>query len=252
MGEGKQGIMAVQLPSQNPIEQFQAKYNELASGVKAWLSKQSLPVEAAFVTAASAAQGGVIGAILGNLSPDLQPTPPPGVNLDPNAMATFNQAQALTGGPLVQARNFAVMTGVNAGISCVLKRVRGKEDVQSSMAAAFGSGVMYSLVSGMGGPDVVPAALTSGVFFALVQGGLFKLGQQFSQPPAEDTQYVKTRSLLSGLGLEKYEKNFKRGLLTDTTLPLLTDSALKDVSIPPGPRLLILDQVHRNPDFRRK
>ncbi|XP_019179861.1 PREDICTED: uncharacterized protein LOC109175059 [Ipomoea nil] len=252
MGEGKQGIMAVQLPSQNPIEQFQAKYNELASGVKAWLSKQSLPVEAAFVTAASAAQGGVIGAILGNLSPDLQPTPPPGANLDPNAMATFNQAQALTGGPLVQARNFAVMTGVNAGISCVLKRVRGKEDVQSSMAAAFGSGVMYSLVSGMGGPDVVPAALTSGVFFALVQGGLFKLGQQFSQPPAEDMQYVKTRSLLSGLGLEKYEKNFKRGLLTDTTLPLLTDSALKDVSIPPGPRLLILDQVHRNPDFRRK
>lgn len=50
-----------------------------------------------------------------------------------------------------------------------------------------------------------------------------QLGQQFSQPPAEDVQYVKTRSLLSGLGLEKYEKNFKRGLLTDTTLPLLTD-----------------------------
>lgn len=39
--------------------------------------------------------------------------------------------QALAGGPLVQARNFAVMTGVNAGISCVLKRIRGKEDVQS-------------------------------------------------------------------------------------------------------------------------
>lgn len=39
--------------------------------------------------------------------------------------------QALGGGPFVQARNFAVMTGVNAGISCVLKRIRGKEDVQS-------------------------------------------------------------------------------------------------------------------------
>ena len=39
--------------------------------------------------------------------------------------------QALAGGPLVQARNFAVMTGVNAGISCVMKRIRGKEDVQS-------------------------------------------------------------------------------------------------------------------------
>lgn len=39
--------------------------------------------------------------------------------------------QAFTGGPLVQARNIAVMTGVNAGISCVMKRLRGKEDVQS-------------------------------------------------------------------------------------------------------------------------
>ncbi|CAL2257665.1 unnamed protein product [Prunus armeniaca] len=32
---------------------------------------------------------------------------------------------ALAGGPLMQARNFAVMTGVNAGISCVMKRLRG-------------------------------------------------------------------------------------------------------------------------------
>lgn len=39
--------------------------------------------------------------------------------------------KALAGGPLVQARNFAVMTGVNAGITSVLKRIRGKEDVQS-------------------------------------------------------------------------------------------------------------------------
>lgn len=39
--------------------------------------------------------------------------------------------QALSGGPLIQARNFAVMTGVNAGISCVMRRLRGKEDVQS-------------------------------------------------------------------------------------------------------------------------
>lgn len=31
----------------------------------------------------------------------------------------------------MQARNIAVMTGVNAGISCVMKRLRGKEDVQS-------------------------------------------------------------------------------------------------------------------------
>lgn len=45
--------------------------------------------------------------------------------------------QALAGGPLVQARNFAVMTGVNAGITCVMKRIRGKEDVQSRQVFAL-------------------------------------------------------------------------------------------------------------------
>ncbi|MCL7047369.1 hypothetical protein MKW94_014628, partial [Papaver nudicaule] len=49
--------------------------------------------------------------------------------------------------------------------------------------------------------------------------------------------------MLSKLGLQNYEKNFKKGLLTDITLPLLTDSALKDVGVPPGPRLLILDHI---------
>jgi hypothetical protein len=36
------------------------------------------------------------------------------------------------GGPVQQARNFAVMTGVNAGMSALMKRVRGKEDLQGS------------------------------------------------------------------------------------------------------------------------
>ncbi|MBA0831128.1 hypothetical protein Goarm_015613 [Gossypium armourianum] len=175
------------------------------------------------------------------------------------------------------------MTGVNAGISCVMKRLRGKEDVQSSMAAAFGSGAMFSLVSGMGGPNQAANAVTSGLFFSLVQGGLFQnhllsrvstsmnfeillcrfvasyliatdayldmsmadmtrqglsqyvekveharvqckpLGKKFSQPPVEDVNYYRTRSMLNSLGLQNYEKNFKKGLLTDSTLPLLTD-----------------------------
>lgn len=43
------------------------------------------------------------------------------------------QAQLMKmGGPVQQARNFAVMTGVNAGVSALMKRVRGKEDVQGS------------------------------------------------------------------------------------------------------------------------
>nr|DAD30191.1 TPA_asm: hypothetical protein HUJ06_031659 [Nelumbo nucifera] len=126
------------------------------------------------------------------------------------------------------------------------------KDSSCSMVAAFGSGAMFSLVSGMGGPNQAANAITSGVFFALVQGGLFKLGQKFSQPPAEDAFYNKTRSMLITLGLQSYEKNFKKGLLTDSTLPLLTDSALRDVKIPPGPRLLILDHIHRDPELKER
>lgn len=44
------------------------------------------------------------------------------------------------------------------------------------MAAAFGSGAMFSLVSGMGGPNQAANAVTSGLFFALVQGGLYQVG----------------------------------------------------------------------------
>lgn len=256
MEQGKQGLMVAKLmpQQQNPIEQLQARFKELEAGFRGWLAKQSLPVEAAVVTATSAAQGAAIGGFMGTLTNDVSssiPTPPPqAASLNPQAMASFKQAQALAGGPLVQARNFAVMTGVNAGISCVMKRLRGKEDVQSSMVAAFGSGAMFSLVSGMGGPNLAANAVTSGLFFALVQGGLFQLGQKFSQPPTEDIFYSKTRSMLNNLGLQNYEKNFKKGLLTDTTLPLLTDSALRDVKIPPGPRLLILDHIQRDPEIK--
>ncbi|XP_054795433.1 chloroplastic import inner membrane translocase subunit HP30-2-like [Prosopis cineraria] len=256
MEQGKGGIaVAKVMPPQlqNPIENIQLRFKELENGFRHWLSKQSLPVEAAVVTATSAVQGAAIGVFMGTLAPDASSIPtPPQASLNSQAMAPLQQAQALSGGPLVQARNFAVMTGVNAGISCVLKRIRGKEDIQSSMAAAFGSGAMFSLVSGMGGPNLAANAVTSGLFFALVQGGIFQFGQKFSKPPTEDIHYAKTRHMLHNLGLQSYEKNFKRGMLTDNTLPLLTDSALRDVKIPPGPRLLILDHIERDPDLRGK
>lgn len=50
-----------------------------------------------------------------------------------------------------------------------------------------------------------------------------QVGEKFLKPPVEDVRYNKTRSMLSSLGLQNYEKNFKKGLLTDNTLPLLTD-----------------------------
>ncbi|KAL9225097.1 hypothetical protein vseg_001060 [Gypsophila vaccaria] len=242
------------MKAQNPIAEIQYKINQVQVGLKTWLSKQSLPVEAAVVTLGGAAQGALIGALMGTLTQDMSsslPLPPQN-SLDPKAMASFQQAQALAGGPMIQARNFAVMTSVNVGISTVLKRLKGKEDVQSSMIAAFGSGAMFSLVSGAGGPNLIPNMVSSGLFFALAQGGIYKLGEKFGKPPVEDPSYLKTKSMLTNLGLQNYEKNFKKGRLNDLTLPLLTDSALRDASIPPGPRLLILDHVKRDPEFSQK
>ncbi|KAL4574715.1 hypothetical protein LXL04_021551 [Taraxacum kok-saghyz] len=262
MGKEKQGALVA--GHQNPFTHIETKYNEIETLVKTWLAKQSIPVETAIVTFTSAVQGAAIGGLMSTFTKDISsaiPPPPSGTSLNPqaNTFSSFQQAQALAGGPLIQARNFAVMTGVNAGLSCVLRRLKGKEDVQTSMVAAFGSGVMFSLVSGMGGPtNQASNVITSGVFFALMQGGIFKVGEKFSKPKVEDILYNETRGMLYNLGLERYEKNFRRGLLTDNTLPLLNDrqvvynkNALQDVKIPPGPRLLILDHIEREKEVKK-
>ncbi|KAK3154229.1 hypothetical protein QOZ80_2BG0187940 [Eleusine coracana subsp. coracana] len=236
----------------NPLEELSTRVKAVEAGFRAWMAKQPIQIEAAVSTAVGAVQGGAMGGLMGSLTADggsLFPMPQPPPNADPQAMASFKQAQALAAGPLVQARNFAVMTGANAGISCIMRRIRGGEDIQGSMAAAFGSGALFSIVSGMGTPNPAVNAITTGVAFAVFQGGFFMIGQKFSKPKTEDTNYSRTRSMLHRLGLQKYEKNFKNGLLTDQTLPLLTDSALRDVKIPPGPRLLIIDQIRRDPEL---
>ena len=161
MEKGKLGVMVETKFQQNPVQVVQAKLKELEIGFKSWLIKQSLPIEAAVVTLTSDAQGAVIGAIMGNITNDISsniPTPPPPANLSPQVMASLQQAQALGGGPLIQAHNFAVMTGVNAGLSCVMKRVRGKEDVQSrspffssTFSLPLSSSFIYILVSAVPG-----------------------------------------------------------------------------------------------------
>ncbi|ONM17818.1 Mitochondrial import inner membrane translocase subunit Tim17/Tim22/Tim23 family protein [Zea mays] len=117
----------------NPLAEWTDRVRSLEAGVRAWLAKQPTHVEAAVVTAVGAVQGAALGGLMGTLAPDggaALPVPPPPPGTDPKVLASFKQAQALAGGPLVQARNFAVMTGANAGISCVMRRIRGVEDVQ--------------------------------------------------------------------------------------------------------------------------
>ena len=84
--------------NQNPIEQLQSRYKELEGMFRVWLSKQSLAVEAAVVTATSAAQGAAIGGFMGTLTNDASsslPTPP-NANLNPQAMASLKQAQVFS------------------------------------------------------------------------------------------------------------------------------------------------------------
>jgi len=101
MEQGKQGAMVSKgLPQQlqNPIDQIQTRYRHLENGFKVWLSKQSIAVEAAVVTTTSAAQGAAIGGLMGTLTagaPSAFPTPPPNASLNPQAMASFQQAQVL-------------------------------------------------------------------------------------------------------------------------------------------------------------
>ncbi|KAH7365665.1 hypothetical protein KP509_18G040400 [Ceratopteris richardii] len=242
--------VAVKPSLQERYKELQGHAKTLIQGdaLNAWLRQQSAPVEVAVTTALSAVQGAALGGLMGVLASDVQnalPSPPSSLN--PQSASPFQQAQALVGGPWVQARNFAVMTGVNSGITAAMKRARGGvEDIQSNMIAAFGSGAIFSLVSGTGGQNSIPNAVVTGVFFAAVQGGLYKLGT-LAKPPPDDIHYESGVSMLRQLGLERYSKNFKKGLLVDSTLPLLNDSALREVNIPPGPRLLILDFVKRNP-----
>ncbi|KAI3932052.1 hypothetical protein MKW92_008688 [Papaver armeniacum] len=92
--------------------------------------------------------GGFMGILFGNNASSLLPLC--------SGMVSFQQSQqALRCGPLIQARNFAMMNAINTCMYCVLERIRGKEDVQGSMVAGFCGGVMLSIVSsGMGGPKM--------------------------------------------------------------------------------------------------
>ncbi|XP_078447479.1 chloroplastic import inner membrane translocase subunit HP30-2-like [Wolffia australiana] len=242
------------LSTASPLAAAQKWITEKQERFQAWMALQPVPVEAAITAGLGAIQGGVLGGLISTLSKDLQSeaakSGAPGMDTGPPN--PFLQPEGMAGGPLAQARNFAVLTGVNAGISTAMKRIRGVDDIQNSMAAAFGSGFTFSLVSSPGGPNVA-SALGTGAFFALIQGGFYKLGEMMPKgaSSSEDIYYNQGRSMLLRLGLDRYEKNFRKGMLTDATLPLLTDSALQDVGIPPGPRLVILDHVRRDPELSK-
>lgn len=62
-------------------------------------------------------------------------------------------------------------------------------------------------------------------FLGIAQVGKMVSGGAASKA-ADQMEYEQTTGMLRELGLEKYEKNFKKGMLTDRTLPLLSDRSV--------------------------
>ena len=187
-------------------------------------------------------------------------------NLEKQAATMPNKPPTMQGGsfsgpPKVLALNLAVFSAVQSGLTLAVKKYRGVEgndDIPSNMAGMFGAGISLSLCTNLvGDAPAAPGqtkptdaagyatdALRTGALFAGLNGAFMKVGQWFTgKNQTTDVYYYHTNGMLAALGLEKYEKNFKRGLLTDDTLALLSDSALKEIKIPPGPRLKILNYV---------
>ncbi|KAL3141995.1 hypothetical protein ABBQ32_004638 [Trebouxia sp. C0010 RCD-2024] len=237
-------------------QQLQAQSERLLAGPKRlrrqaenWISQQPPYIEVAVATLLGGGQGAFLGTVMGTLT-KLDPnagkmfTPPAGAN--PEMAQRMSAIQA--GGPMAQAKNFAVMTGVNAGLSLAVKRYRGGvEDVRGVMIAGFGSGAAFSLVSGMTQGNPSQGAFSTGVLFALLQGAFYQVGKRFQQPAglSSPAQYERAHYMLDRLGLTNYQKNLKRALLTDNTIMLWNDGALQEARIPPGPRLLILHHLEQ-------
>eukprot|EP00898_Chlorokybus_atmophyticus_P004822 jgi/Chlat1/5340/Chrsp35S05206 len=244
----------------------QNQQKQVSDRVQTWLSKQPPAIEVAVLTGAAALQGGVMGGFMGSVYSDMAPKPGapgattatataagmPGMPGSTNPFGSLTapeggQSAMFTGGPFVQARNFAVMAASNALISNVLKK-KGVKEEHTQMAASFGSGAAFALLSPMPGTNRFVGAISTGLSFALLQAAFTKVMTAWGpKKPQPETNYLKTKGMLQNLGLERYEKNFKKGELNDSVLPLLTDSALKDAQIPPGPRLLILSHINQKP-----
>lgn len=223
--------------------------DRLKSTIESWTKAQPPYVEVGLATLGGSTQGAVLGGVMGYMT-RLDPEGAGKLLTPPGNDAMAKQMQAMQSqSPLVQARNFAVMTGVNAGAALAIKHARGGvEDVRGAMGAAFLSGAAFSAVSGMstvggGGANAFQSAFSTGVLFALLQGAIYKLGKAFSGPKVEDSNYVKAKHVLTTTGFPQYEKQLKKAQLTDKTIMLWNESALTQAGIPPGPRLLILHHI---------
>lgn len=82
----------------NPLGELSARVKAIEAGFRTWMANQPIQIEAAVSTAVGAVQGGALGGLMGSLTADggsLFPLPQPPPNADPQAMASFKQAQVV-------------------------------------------------------------------------------------------------------------------------------------------------------------
>ncbi|XP_076957264.1 chloroplastic import inner membrane translocase subunit HP30-2-like [Bidens hawaiensis] len=119
------------------VTELVTKYKEMEYNFKNWLHKQPLAVKAAITAIINGAPcfAGlfVVDTILYNPACNnwLPFTVPP----------IYHKT---TQANLIDARNFGVLVGYDNGIQCVMRKTRGKDDIQTSMASGFGVGVLLA------------------------------------------------------------------------------------------------------------
>eukprot|EP00735_Rhodelphis_limneticus_P007137 TRINITY_DN19637_c0_g1::TRINITY_DN19637_c0_g1_i1::g.3245::m.3245 TRINITY_DN19637_c0_g1::TRINITY_DN19637_c0_g1_i1::g.3245 ORF type:complete len:275 (+),score=26.96,Tim17/PF02466.14/4.1e+02,Tim17/PF02466.14/1.5e-08,SAM_1/PF00536.25/0.0011,Gly-zipper_OmpA/PF13436.1/7,Gly-zipper_OmpA/PF13436.1/54 TRINITY_DN19637_c0_g1_i1:3-827(+) len=168
------------------------------------------------------------------------------------SVAGYNAGQGLVvgsllgsmsgGNPLSRGSQFAVLLGTSSGLQTALRRIRKKEDYVNSIVSGLGTGIAYNIVQGM--PTGFSGALSSGFAFGAFSGLGSYLFSSASAVP-HDPEYRLVRQMLKDLNFTQYEASFFKAQLKDICLPLLTDSALQEIRVPAGPRLLMLDYARR-------
>ncbi|KAK1428643.1 hypothetical protein QVD17_17482 [Tagetes erecta] len=148
--------------TEHQIAGFMSNYKNLETNVTNLFAKPPLAVEATIIAINNGVEGALFRLLLSKigckLCSVLQLTPALKLNVTPRSQ-------------IITARNFGVLAGVEAGISHVMKKLQGKEDLQTRLVVGFGAGLAYSVAR----RDPPELLVVTGVICALFEAGLFKV-----------------------------------------------------------------------------
>ncbi|XP_071718059.1 uncharacterized protein [Rutidosis leptorrhynchoides] len=205
--------------SETPIIQLKFNYPQFKKvfkkEFKKWYFKHSNTIVVTAETLVASVFGGVVGGSVQFITANILPLTYQGPLLP----------IILRGPPIVQARNVAVMTGVLTGLSVITK----KDNVQNNALQGFCAGFVSALTAGAKGST----ALSNGLFFALMFGGLKKVKEDYLQQPQPKHAWSnKTTGLLlsSPPDIDLHNNNnIQMGeSIANSPLPLLINSDLQE------------------------